>query len=74
VSQRTGSHAGIVSPAAVRQRTPLPPVDLVHTVDGYWITDGHNRLARQGHGQLWIDADVVEIGDLGRARGTGAGV
>jgi hypothetical protein len=56
--------------AAVRQRTPLPPVALVHTLDGYWIADGHNRLAlAKAMGQLWIDAEVVEIGDLGRAGG-----
>jgi ParB-like chromosome segregation protein Spo0J len=56
--------------AAVRQQTPLPPVALVHTLDGYWIADGHNRLAlAKAMGQLWIDAEVVEIGDLGGAEG-----
>jgi hypothetical protein len=61
--------------AAGRQRTPLPPVDLVQTLDGYWIADGHNRLAlAKTTGQLWIDADVVEIGELGRARVPAPGV
>jgi hypothetical protein len=56
--------------AAVRQRTPLPPVDLVRTADGYWVADGHNRLAlAKALGQLWIDADVIEIGDLRRSGG-----
>jgi len=42
--------------------TPLPPVDLIKAGDGYWVVDGHNRVAlAKATGQLWIDADVTEL-------------
>ena len=49
--------------SSIHEQAALPPVDLVHAADGYWIIDGHNRVALAiATGQLWIDADVVEIG------------
>jgi len=52
--------------SSVHEQAALPPVDLVRAADGYWIIDGHNRVALAiATGQLWIDADVVEIGDAG---------
>lgn len=48
--------------AAARSLTPLPPVELVKAGDGYWVVDGHNRVAlARSTGQLWIDADVTEV-------------
>jgi hypothetical protein len=40
----------------------LPPVGLVLAGDGYWVVDGHNRVAlARASGQTLIDADVVEL-------------
>jgi hypothetical protein len=37
----------------------LPPIDVLKTGEGYWVTDGHNRVAIAiENGQLDIDADV----------------
>jgi hypothetical protein len=37
----------------------LPPIDVLRTPDGYWVTDGHNRVALAiANGQVDIDADV----------------
>lgn len=37
----------------------LPPVDVLKTAEGYWVTDGHNRVAAaRANGQVDIDADV----------------
>ena len=48
---------------ATRTLAPLPPIDLLETGDGYWVVDGHNRVAlAKSIGQLWIDADVTELG------------
>jgi hypothetical protein len=39
----------------------LPPVDLIKFGDGYWVIDGHNRVAAAlYYGQYDIDANVVE--------------
>ena len=41
---------------------PLPPIELLKAGDGYWVVDGHNRVAlAKSTGQLWIDADVTEL-------------
>ncbi len=48
--------------AAARDLTPLPPLELLMTEDGYWVVDGHNRVAiAKAAGQIWIDADVTEL-------------
>ncbi|HEY3522780.1 MAG TPA: hypothetical protein VGK63_03665, partial [Candidatus Limnocylindrales bacterium] len=40
----------------------MPPVDLVRFGDGYWVEDGHNRVAAALYnGQQDIDAVVREI-------------
>ena len=37
----------------------LPPIDVLKTAEGYWVTDGHNRVAAaRVNGQVAIDADV----------------
>ena len=37
----------------------LPPIDVLKTAEGYWVTDGHNRVAAaRANGQVDIDADV----------------
>lgn len=47
----------------------LPPIDVQKFDDGYWVVDGHNRVAlglysNQGE----IDASVVELVPLGQTR------
>lgn len=40
----------------------LPPIDLLQTADGYWVTDGHNRVALALYGaQDDIDASVTHL-------------
>ena len=40
----------------------LPPIDVLWTPDGYWVTDGHNRVAAAlENGQVGIDADVRAV-------------
>jgi hypothetical protein len=40
----------------------LPPIQLVRAAGGYWIVDGHNRVAlARERGQRWIDAEVTEL-------------
>jgi hypothetical protein len=40
----------------------LPPIDVLWTSDGYWVTDGHNRVAAAlENGQVGIDADVRAV-------------
>lgn len=40
----------------------LPPVDLVRFGDGYWVVDGHNRIAAAREvGQVAVDAAVVVL-------------
>jgi hypothetical protein len=37
----------------------LPPIDVLKTAEGYWVVDGHNRVAAaRSTGQVAIDADV----------------
>ena len=41
---------------------PLPPIDVVKFDDGYWVVDGHNRVALALYaGQLEVDASIVEL-------------
>jgi len=40
----------------------LPPIDVLQTPDGYWVTDGHNRVAAALYGgQDDIDASVTHV-------------
>jgi hypothetical protein len=40
----------------------LPPIDVLQTRDGYWVTDGHNRVAAALYGgQDEIDAVVTHV-------------
>jgi len=40
----------------------LPPIDVLQTPDGYWVTDGHNRVAAALYdGQDDIDASVTHL-------------
>jgi hypothetical protein len=47
----------------------LPPIDVVKFADGYWVADGHNRVALALYGnQPEIDASVVELVPPGHRR------
>lgn len=51
---------------AMERLETLPPVDLVKFGDGYWITDGHNRIAAgRAVGQVAVDAHVIELRPAG---------
>lgn len=40
----------------------LPPIDVVKYDGGYWVVDGHNRVALAKYaGQVGIDASVTEL-------------
>jgi len=40
----------------------LPPIDVLQTPEGYWVTDGHNRVAAALYGgQDDIDASVTHL-------------
>jgi hypothetical protein len=48
--------------AAADRLAVLPPIDVLHYGGGYWVVDGHNRVAAALYvGQLEVDADVVEL-------------
>jgi hypothetical protein len=48
--------------AAVDRLAMLPPIDVVRFDGGYWVTDGHNRVAAALYaGQVEIDAMVTEL-------------
>jgi hypothetical protein len=48
--------------SAVDRLAVLPPIDVVKTAEGYWVTDGHNRVAAaKANGQLDIDAAVTAV-------------
>ena len=50
----------------------LPPIDVIKYGDGYWVVDGHNRVAAALYtGQVAIDASVVELRPLRGGRSTG---
>ena len=47
----------------------LPPIDVVHFADRYWVTDGHNRVALALYeDQPEIDANVIDLHLPGHAR------
>jgi GNAT superfamily N-acetyltransferase len=47
---------------AVERLAVLPPIEVLHAADGYWVTDGHNRVAAAlATGQLDIDAAVSAV-------------
>lgn len=47
----------------------LPPIEVGHYADRYWVFDGHNRVAAALYsGQLGIDADVKELVPPGGGR------
>jgi hypothetical protein len=47
---------------AMSQLEMLPPIDVVRYGDGYWVLDGHNRVAAAKYGgQREVDANVVEL-------------
>lgn len=47
---------------AARNLMPLPPIQLIEAGNGYWVVDGHNRVAlAKATGQLWIDADITAV-------------
>jgi hypothetical protein len=40
----------------------LPPIVALKAADGYWVLDGHNRVAlAKATRQEWIDAEVTEL-------------
>ena len=48
--------------AAMDRLTILPPIDVVLYGGGYWVFDGHNRVAAALYsGQVEIDANVTEL-------------
>jgi hypothetical protein len=54
----------------IRQATErlavLPPIDVILFDGGYWVLDGHNRVAAALYaGQIAIDANVTELVPLG---------
>jgi hypothetical protein len=54
---------------AHEQLVDLPPIDVVKFADGYWVIDGHNRVALALYaGQVGIDASIVELVPLGARR------
>jgi hypothetical protein len=55
---------------AQRRLAILPPIDVLQTPEGYWITDGHNRVAAALYGgQDEIDASVVHVHVPGEEQG-----
>jgi hypothetical protein len=52
--------------AALDRGVALPPVELHKLGYGYYVVDGHHRVAAaRRRGQLWLDADVTEFLPLG---------
>jgi hypothetical protein len=48
--------------AAVDRLQALPPIEVLQTSDGYWVVDGHNRVAAaKVVGQVAIDAVVRAV-------------
>lgn len=47
---------------AIDRLESLPPIELIKLGDGYWVVDGHNRVAAALYnGQVEIDAVVEEL-------------
>jgi hypothetical protein len=60
--------------AAMERLTILPPIDVVLYGGGYWVLDGHNRVAAALYsGQVEIDANVTELVAPGGVQGERAG-
>jgi len=54
---------------AVERLEILPPIDVIKYADGYWVVDGHNRVAAALYaGQAAIDSAVVELRKHGARR------
>ncbi|MBA2488471.1 MAG: hypothetical protein H0V36_04000 [Chloroflexi bacterium] len=55
---------------AMNRLEVLPPIDVVRFGDGYWVVDGHNRVAAAREvGQVAVDAAVTDLrspGETGR--------
>jgi len=48
--------------AATDRLSILPPIEVVKTAEGYWVVDGHNRVAAaRATGQVAIDAVVRSV-------------
>jgi hypothetical protein len=55
---------------AQRRLAILPPIDVLQSPEGYWITDGHNRVAAALYGgQDDIDASVIHVHIPGMEQG-----
>lgn len=55
--------------AAADRLAVLPPIDALRFGDGYWVLDGHNRVALALYGgQLSIDANVTDLRQPGESR------
>jgi hypothetical protein len=47
---------------ALERMAVLPPIEVLSTPDGYWVVDGHNRVAAALYnGQVEIDALVTAV-------------
>jgi hypothetical protein len=47
---------------AVERLQTLPPIDVLKTSEGYWVVDGHNRVAAaKAAGQVAIDASIRAV-------------
>jgi len=54
--------------SAIDRLESLPPVELIKFADGYWVVDGHNRVAAALYnGQVELDAVVEELRLPGRS-------
>jgi hypothetical protein len=54
--------------SAADRLVALPPIDVVRYDDGYWVIDGHNRVALALYGgQLAVDATVTDLRMPGHA-------
>jgi hypothetical protein len=59
---------------AIDRLAVLPPIDAILYDGGYWVLDGHNRVAAGLYGgQLAVDANVTELTPLGKTSTERAG-
>jgi hypothetical protein len=62
VSERARARLGSVL-VAVRQGEPLPPIEVYAWRGGYYVLDGHHRVAAaRAVGSDFITAHVIEVG------------
>ena len=48
--------------AARRQRTTLPPVELIQVGDSYYVRDGNHRVSvAKAAGQIEIEAEILYV-------------